>query len=99
MLSGLIHRINGSGGSENGRPASSSHQGSKTRTKITTTGKQLVKGRRLSVNKRRKKDFTADNSRTSNKIELRFRPLHSMIYIVVASSLHACPSYLAIHHC
>lgn len=38
------------------------------------TGKQLVKGRRLSVNKRRKKDFTADNSRTSNKIELRFGP-------------------------
>ncbi|KAJ6920597.1 hypothetical protein NC651_014244 [Populus alba x Populus x berolinensis] len=55
MFSGLIHRINGSAGSENGRPASSSHQGSKTRTKITKRGKQLVKGRKLSVNKRRKK--------------------------------------------
>ena len=88
MYSGLIHRINGSTGSENGRPASSSHQGSKTRTKITKTGKQLVKGRRPSVNKRRKRDSTADNSRTSNKIELRFRPYIQWYTLLLVPCMH-----------
>ena len=40
------------------------------------------------MNKRRKNDFTADNSRTSNKIELRFRPYIQWCTLLLVPCMH-----------
>ncbi|KAJ6998529.1 hypothetical protein NC653_014641 [Populus alba x Populus x berolinensis] len=66
--------MNGSAGSENGRPASSCHQGFKTRTKITDRKAASQRQKTICEQEKEKRFHSSDNSRTSNKIELRFRP-------------------------